>query len=108
MELLNSDYTTRIEYSADVGQQKHDYNATAKGPALKIANDYALVEYIEQLIIEEKYSPYAAAEAVKLEKNKFSTTISYKTIYNYIDKDLFPHLTNKHLPVKKEWQKERL
>ena len=24
-ELLNSDLTTRIEYSADIGQQKHDY-----------------------------------------------------------------------------------
>lgn len=100
-ELLNSDYTTRIEYSADIGQQKHNYNATAKGPALKIANDYELVEYIEYLIIEKHYSPYAAAEQIKKEEQRFKTKICYKTIYNYIDNDLFPKLTNKHLPVKK-------
>ena len=30
VELLNSDLTTRKEYSADVAQQKHDANGTAK------------------------------------------------------------------------------
>ena len=104
-ELLNSDYTTRIEYSAYIGQQKHNYNATAKGPNLKIANDYELVEYIEHLIIEERYSPYAAALQIKKEGSRFKTSICYKTIYNYIDNDLFPNLTNKHLPVKKNGKK---
>ena len=102
-ELLNSDYTTRIEYSADIGQQKHNYNATAKGPNLKIAKDYELVKYIEYLIIKKKYSPYSAAQEIK--KAKFKTLICYKTIYNYIDNDLFPNLTNKHLPVKKNCKK---
>lgn len=104
-ELLNSDYTTRIEYSADIGQQKHDYSATAKGPALKIANDYKLVAYIEHLIIDKKYSPYAAAQKIKEESSRFKTVICGRTIYNYIDNDLFPHLTNKHLPVKKNRKK---
>ena len=44
-ELLNSDLTKKTEYSADIGQQKHDYAATAKGPMLKIGNDYELVKY---------------------------------------------------------------
>ena len=105
IELLNSDYTTRIEYSADIAQQKHDYNATAKGPALKIANDYELVEYIEHLIIDEKYSPYAVEQKIKSESSRFKTTISCSTIYNYIDNGLFPNLTNKHLPVKKQEKK---
>ena len=35
VELLNSDLTVRKEYSADVAQQKHDYNGTAKGPGLR-------------------------------------------------------------------------
>lgn len=105
VELLNSDYTTRVEYSADIAQQRHDYNATAKGQGLKISNDYDLVAYIEYLIIEEKYSPYAAAQKIMEEKDRFSTTICYKTIYNYIDKEIFPNLTNKHLPVKKNKKK---
>ena len=105
VELLNSDLTTRVEYSADVGQQKHEYAGTGKGPCLKIGNDYTLVSYIEEKIIKEKMSPYAVAECIKQEKEKFQTTISCKTIYNYIDAGLFPHLTNKDLPVKKKGKK---
>ena len=105
VELLNSDLTIRIEYSADVGQQKHEYGGTAKGPKLKIGNDYALVEYIEKKIIEEKMSPYAVAELIKNNQDQFRTKISYRTIYNYIDENLFPNLTNKHLPVKKNKNK---
>ena len=101
--LLNSDLTTRIEYSADIGQQKHDYEATGKGPKLKISNNYELVKYIEDKIIKEKMSPYAVAELIKQEA--FEVTISYKTIYNYIDEGFFPNLTNKHLPVKKDGKK---
>ena len=59
VELLNSDLTLRKEYSADVAQQKHDYNGTAKGPGLKIANDYEMVDFIEKEIREKKKSPYA-------------------------------------------------
>ena len=44
VELLNSDLTIRKEYSADKGQQKHDYKATAKGPMLKIrAKQYTTI-----------------------------------------------------------------
>ena len=99
-ELLNSDLTTRTEYSADRGQKSHDYAATAKGAMLKIGKDYKLVKEIERLIIKEKMSPYAAAQSIK-NSGKFTTVLSYKTIYNYIDLGLFPNLTNKHLPVKK-------
>ena len=98
VELLNSDLTMRIEYSSDIGQQKHDYASTNKGPMLKIGNDYELVE--------EKMSPYAAAETVN-HSGRFKITISYKTIYNYIDEGLFPNLTNKDLPVKKSEKKRK-
>lgn len=103
-QLLNSDLTTRSEYSADIGQQKHDYAGTAKGPMLKIGKNYELVNEIERLIIKEKMSPYAAAEYIK-SSGTSEAVISYKTIYNYIDNGLFPNLTNKHLPVKKKAKK---
>ena len=73
---------------------------------LKIGNDYKLVNEIERLIIKEKMSPYAVAQLIK-NSGKFNTTISCKTIYNYIDAGLFPNLTNKHLPVKKETKKRK-
>ncbi|MBP9989126.1 MAG: IS30 family transposase [Ruminococcus sp.] len=105
VELLNSDLTTRTEYSADIGEQKHQYAGTGKGPSLKIGNDYRLVTYIEDKIIKEKMSPYAVAECIKQER--FQATICCKTIYNYIDEGLFPNLTNKHLPVKKKAKKRQ-
>ena len=105
VELRNSDLTVRQEYSTDVGQQIHDYAGTGKGPMLKIGNDYKLVEFIEEKIIKEKMSPYAAAEEIKKNKEDFSTTICSRTIYNYIDQNVFPNLSNKHLPVKKKAKK---
>lgn len=73
---------------------------------LKIGKDYKLVEEIERLIIKKKMSPYAAAQTIK-NSGKFTTVLSYKTIYNYIDLGLFPSLTNKHLPVKKKRKKRK-
>ena len=87
--LLNSDLTTREEYSADVGQKIHEENAAAKGPTLKIGKDNKLVEYIEQAIGKEGKSPYAAIQAIKNEGLHFEESICYKTVYNYIDNDLF-------------------
>lgn len=105
VEILNSDLTTRQEYSADVAQQRHDYAATGKGPGLKIANDYEMAAFIEKEIKEEHKSPYAVAEELKQKRNKFKTPICYKTIYNYIDNGLFQNLTNKDLPIKKNDKK---
>ena len=39
-------------YSADVAQQKYEYYLKAKGPKLKIDNDYELKEYIEKGLIQ--------------------------------------------------------
>lgn len=99
VELLNSDYTTRVEYSADVAQQKHDYKASAKGPALKIGKNHKLIKYIEDKIIKEKFSPLAALAAAKADGLKVD--FCERTLYNYIDMGLFPNLTNDDLPVKK-------
>ena len=69
-------------YSADVAQQKYDYYIHAKGPKLKIDNDYELKEYVEKSIKEDKKSPEVIAEEIK-EKN-FKTKMCAKTIRNNI------------------------
>jgi len=102
--LLNSDYTTREEYSADVGQCIHDELGTHKGPSLKIGNNFKLVEFLEEKIAKEKYSPYAALEAAKQESD-IEVNICLKSVYNYIDEGLFLNITNKDLPVKKKPKK---
>jgi len=102
---LSSELIEYYSYSADIAQQDYDYKGSAKGPELKILNDYAFVEYVEHKIIKENYSPDAVI--MELEGTnfcnpntgeKFDTVICTKTLYNYIDMGIFPNLTNKDLP----------
>lgn len=96
----NSDYTEETRYSSDLGQKNHDWNARGKGRNIKIGNDRPLAEYIEGKIIEDKYSPEAALAAAAESGIEFTTSISVRTLYRYIDKGIFLKLTNKDLPVK--------
>lgn len=96
----NSDYTEETRYSSDLGQKNHDWNAQGKGRNIKIGNDRPLAEYIEGKIIEDKYSPEAALTAAAESGIEFTTSISVRTLYRYIDKGIFLKLTNKDLPVK--------
>lgn len=69
-------------YSADVAQQKYEYYLRAKGPKLKIDNDYELKEYVEKSIKEDKKSPEVIAKEIK-EKN-YKTKMCARTIRNNI------------------------
>jgi transposase, IS30 family len=103
--LLNSNLTEREAYSAEIGQKEHDIRATAKGPGLKIGKDHKLVEYLEKAIGENGNSPYAALQNIENEGRKFKTRICFKTLYNYLDNNLFLKISNKDLPVKKDGMK---
>ena len=98
--LHNCGYYDKLRYSADKGQQIHDYNQTAKGRPLKIGNDHAFAAYIEHKIIVDRYSPAAALAAAR--KYPFATSICVNTLYSYIDKNVFYELGNKHL-----WEKRK-
>jgi len=98
------------EYSADKGQQVHDYNQTAKGRTLKIGKDREYANYLENKIrgVQEngkidrrkRYSPAAALASARQEG--FQTSVCTSTLYSYIDKGIFLYLTNKDL-----WEKSR-
>ena len=96
----NSDYTEEVRYSSDLGQKTHDWNAQGKGRSLKIGNDMPLAEYIEDKIVNDKYSPEAALAAAANSGIEFKTSISVRTLYRYIDNGIFLKLTNKDLPIK--------
>lgn len=100
--LHNYGYYDKLRYSADKGQQIHDYNQTAKGRPLKIGSDYAFAAYIEHKIIVDRYSPAAALAAAR--KYPFATKICVSTLYSYIDKKVFYQLGNRHLWEK--WKKK--
>lgn len=105
VELLNSDLSLRKEYCADTAQRVYLRNASNKGPGLKIGKDHKLVKHIENKIIKEKYSPDAVIGEIKAKGLKFETSICTKTLYNYIEQDVFLNITNKDLPVKKNKKK---
>ncbi len=87
-------------YSPDKAQKRYEYHLTSKGPDLKIANDYAFIEYIEKRVLKDGISPCAALGELK-HKNLPYTHISKTTLYRYIRMGLFPHLTMKHINTKK-------
>lgn len=83
---LTSELVEIYVYSAEVAQRKNEENETAKGTYLKIGTDMKLASFIETQIKEEKTSPEVIA--YKIREEKFSTTLCFKTIYNYIDKEI--------------------
>lgn len=96
-------WNTEIRYSADKAQQVHRYNQTAKGRPLKIGNDRTYAEFLERKILTDRFSPAAALAAARKAGHKTSVCVS--TLYSYIDKGIFLHLTNKALWVKSKKRK---
>ena len=96
-----------IRYCADAGQRVHDERVCNKGRPLKIGYDHKLAGHIEKRIGEEKYSPDAVIGEIKAKGLQFEVSICTKTLYNYIDANIFLNITNKDLPVKKDGKKRR-
>jgi len=98
--IVDSLWREKPVYSAEYAQQKYLYNASNKGAALKIGKDHKLAKHIEKKITEDNYSPAAVIGEIKEKNLEFKTSISIKTVYNYVDKGIFLEITNKDLPEK--------
>ena len=61
-----------------------------------------LADEIESLIIKEKYSPFVALEVLK---KRYEVPLGWRTLYNYIYKEIFFKLRKKHLPYKKKYKR---
>ena len=109
------DYWDEIRYSADKGQMIHDDNQTAKGRPLKIGSNRAYADFLEKKMLgiqedgtvdkRKRYSPAAALAAASMKG--FQTSVCKTTLYSYIDKRVFLHLTNKDLWEKGKRKKRR-
>ena len=71
-EALNSDLTTEIRYSPDIAQEYMNGVLSAKGADLKIGNEKEFADRIEEIIINEGYSPAAALAKAKEEGIDFT------------------------------------
>ena len=107
--VIQVDYVWRekLRYCADVGQRVHSERAANKGQPLKIGYDHRLAEYIEKKIGKERYAPDAVIGEIRIKNLKFEVRICTKTLYSYIDKEIFLNISNKDLPVKKDGKKRK-
>lgn len=92
-----SDLSHYEAYSPDVAQRIYEENLRAKGPELKLGNDFTLVNDISELIKKRHFSPDAVI--MYYEKNGWpsKTQISTRTLYRYIDEGLIPEVCNEDL-----------
>ncbi|WP_312613227.1 IS30 family transposase [Oscillibacter sp.] len=113
-ELKTGEYTHTCDfyderrYSAHKAEQRHRYAQTAKGRPLKIGNDRAYADFLEQKMLgdgdkRKRFSPAAALAQAR--KQGFQTGVCVTTLYSYITKGVFLHLRNKDLIEKSKRKK---
>ena len=105
-ENLTHDWKTIYVYSADIAQNKYEYNKTGKGPQLKLGNDYELKEYIEKGIKKDKKSPEILLAQIEEYDLKFKSKVCAKTIRNCIHKGGIFELTDKDMIYNKEYKEK--
>ena len=103
---ITTNLTTNYEeveiYSADIAQQKYEYNKTDKGPTLKLDSNIQLVYRIEEEIIVNKKSPEVIS--FEMETYGFNVKVSGKTIRNTIKKEtVFSEVKKEKIIYKKEY-----
>lgn len=104
---VDSEWRERSQYCADAGQRVHCERAANKGRPLKIGYDHRLAEYIEKKIGKEEYAPDAVIGEIRAKNILFKVDICTKTLYNYIDNEIFLNISNNDLPVKKNGKKRK-
>lgn len=97
IELKDSQWRNYEVYDATYAQDNYERKQSQKEGSLKIGKNHKLINYLEEMILKKKYSPYAAME---IAKKIFKVNFSLKTLYNYIHNEIFLKLTSKDLPHK--------
>jgi len=105
VEHLDCELRPKHVYSSDRGQDVHDLNGTAKGPSLKLGKNHALAEFVRVRIIEHKESPDVVA--YRMREAGLEGTVCTKTLYNYIEQNVIPGVSNESLWEKRKRRKQR-
>ncbi len=92
-------------YSSDRAQDVYNMNATAKGADLKLGLNHELAEFVRCRIVDHKESPDVVAHRMK--KAGMEGAVCTKTLYNYIDHDVLPGVSNESLWEKRKRRKQR-
>lgn len=87
VEQISSNLEKKEEYFADAAQRQYKERREKTGARMRIHTHNALVEQIENLMIENKWSPAAAIGHLEDTTGK-KVEITIKTMYNIIDSNL--------------------
>lgn len=80
------------------GQSIQEENSHNKGRSLKIGINVQLADFLEERIISDRYSPYAAVTTAC--KSYYNVNFCLKTFYNYIHSDVFLNLNDTYIHSK--------
>ena len=94
---LDSEWRTYTVYSYHVADVHHEEKSSHKGAPVKLEAKKELVPLLEDLIMNQRYSPGAASAILRRRGGPY---VSENTIYRYIGQRLFPCLRRHHLPEK--------
>lgn len=98
-EHTNSDLTTEKRYSYNISDEVHRENKKKRGAGSKLSKAPRLKKYLADLMLNHKYSPWAALVSAKQSGIKFEVEInSVNTIYRAIDNGEFEGITRDILP----------
>jgi len=93
-------------YSADVAEKEYQYYLKAKGPELKIGNDYQLVKYIENGIKKGRKSPEILIAEIERESLEFKVDVCAKTIRNMIKLGTVFNIKSKDMIYRKVYKEK--
>ncbi len=96
---VNIKYTTRIVYLSDVAQYYAKQRQGCRAGKYKILKDLDLMRYIDNCLLEYKYSPSAIIGGLKAHNLSFSYVPCPKSVYNYIERGIMK-AKNMDLPLK--------
>lgn len=107
---MNGDYIEVTEYIPERSHQRYRENMAAKGPGLKIGNHRDYAEKLEELIVDQNFSPAAALHEIERHPEthgEYSVRICRQTLYSYVEKGIFLRLTNQDLPFQGSRRKKK-
>jgi len=83
VELLSTELIPYKIYQADVAQRKYDENKRNKGVSLKSFSNQKYLDFLADMIVKKKYSPYAIVQYMKNNNISFGCDLCERSIYNY-------------------------
>ena len=97
--LLDTGYIEFTAYLSDTAQRRATVRKGCRAGKYKILKDLPLIRYIDQCLVEYKYSPSAIVGGMRTHEHGFSYIPHPRSIYNYIDRGIM-NTKNMDLPLK--------